>query len=98
MGDGRWQIEDGEFPSPIYQMPSAKILSGFPRHDDPKDQVNDHAGEGGEDGEDGVEDADQGGIPAEPFGQAAAHAADHAVVRKHPGHGGVVSPWFFFVQ
>jgi len=91
MADRRWGV-------PISQMPSAKILLGFPGHDDPKDEVDDQAGESGEDGENGVKNPDQRGIPAEPLGQSAAHPAEHPVVGKHQGHGGVVSPCFFFVQ
>ena len=67
-------------------------------HNDPEKQVNDQAGESSKDGENGVEDTDQSRVPTEPFGQPAADAGDHAVVRKHQGHAGDVSEEFFVVD
>ena len=60
---------------------SGKTL-GFFGHDDPEDQVDNGAREDGEDSQHGIEDADEGGVPAEPFGQSAADAPDHPVIRK----------------
>ena len=61
--------------------PGGRTL-GFFGHDDPEDKVDNGAREDGEDSQHGIEDADEGGVPAEPFGQSAADPPDHPVVGK----------------
>ena len=66
----------------------ARRGSGFFRHDDPEDQVDDGARKGGEDSDQGVENPHEGGVPAEPFGQTATDAPDHSVGGEGKSHGG----------
>ncbi len=69
--------------------PRLICYSVFLGHDDPEDDVDEGAGEGGgEDGEDDIENADEGGIPIEPVGDAAADSGEDAVVFcSVEGHG-----------
>ena len=63
----------------VWRAPGLLLLG----HDDPQDDVGDRAGEAdGNDGDENVEDSDEGGVPAEPRGDAAADSGDDLVVSR----------------
>src|SRR5438128_9684066 len=63
-------------------------------HDDPQNDVDDHAGKGsGEHGDEDIENAHGGGTPAEPLGDSSADTGDDGVLaRAMKDHVTLLSP------